>query len=575
MNRNTGRGFFVVLGIFAGTFLTGTAELHSQDGLLQEPADVEGTYGYVRFLEGSADIIQVGTSERVKVSVNEPVLVGDQVFLAGGARAEIVLADGNILRIDQRSDISFRTLANSSDAEHSVSTVELLRGTIQVIATPDASDWELPRVETPQVSVEPRRTGSFLVTVSDAMDTEVTIRVGSADVVSRDEIVEVRAGQTLRVSGLAGSFAFRDSPGATEIERWGQRLSAANTGAYAQHVDPTIHYAANTLDGHGTWVRSGGVAAWRPRVSTGWAPYRLGRWRHTPTGLFWISHEPWGWVPYHYGRWDLDPFYGWVWFPGTRFAAAHVYWYWGPSYFGWVPAGYYRRHHGFRGRWGFGVHGYIDGSYGGFRHWTFLPHGRIGHRRQFAYSVPGGDLRRRGRAVERGILFTDSRYVKRDRSPVGVASDLRRAVPRGDNRTGNARTGNASSRSAIQPKIHTSPQINRVGVRRPEARVGPPPGSGATRTVPQASGDRRAVSRTRQATTTPLKSTSVPSTRPRERFTGSRTARPAGTTRSTPTVSARPQARTSTRTAVRAGTSRSTPRPTARPAARPTPRSAA
>ena len=39
----------------------------------------------------------------------------------------------------------------------------------------------------------------------------------------------------------------------------------------------------------------------------GWRPYWHGRWAYTPSGLTWVSYEPWGWVPYHYGSWDFSP----------------------------------------------------------------------------------------------------------------------------------------------------------------------------------------------------------------------------------------------------------------------------
>ena len=61
-----------------------------------------------------------------------------------------------------------------------------------------------------------------------------------------------------------------------------------------------------------------------------------------PSGLTWISTEPWGWITYHYGA-----------FGGMLLESAgsgdqeaptpqgSVYWHWGPSYVGWVPAGPY------------------------------------------------------------------------------------------------------------------------------------------------------------------------------------------------------------------------------------------
>ena len=119
----------------------------------------------------------------------------------------------------------------------------------------------------------------------------------------------------------------------------------------------------------------------------GWAiswRTRAGRWRYTPSGWFWVSYEPWGWVPHHYGYWDHSAAWGWVWYPGRRFAPAHVYFYWGAGgYAGWCPTGYYASHYGryYGSRWGYynGVYGYVRGSswYDKNRYWTFARTDRI------------------------------------------------------------------------------------------------------------------------------------------------------------------------------------------------------
>jgi len=155
-------------------------------------------------------------------------------------------------------------------------------------------------------------------------------------------------------------------------------------------------------------------------VSVGWAPYRYGRWRYTPSGLFWVSYEPWGWTPYHYGYWNHHSTFGWVWYPGHRFAGAHVYWFWGNGYAGWIPSGYYTSYYGhhYGSSFGYpiGVYGYLggDGWYRRNRYWTFLPTNRLGSRRQHLYELSGYELGRRGRSLGRGILTTDTRALRPD-----------------------------------------------------------------------------------------------------------------------------------------------------------------
>nr|MDP2483392.1 hypothetical protein [Candidatus Palauibacterales bacterium] len=182
-------------------------------------------------------------------------------------------------------------------------------------------------------------------------------------------------------------------------------------GTTEVYVDESIRYAAVPLQSYGTWVYVRGVRAWRPHVGYGWRPYSRGRWRYTPTGLFWVSYEPWGWVPHHYGNWDLVPGYGWVWFPGRRFASAWVFWYWGPRYVGWVPWGYYSNHYGGRYGLSFAVYGWAGGPAARFGDWCFTPLNRFGHRHQQRYIRTGRALGRDGDRIEKGIITTDTRRL--------------------------------------------------------------------------------------------------------------------------------------------------------------------
>ena len=435
---------------------------------------IDGSYGYLRALDGSATLIQGDTRERIQLSVNEPVLVGDRIFVSGESRTEIVLADGNLVRIGDRAELVFRALANSADTSDPASILELVRGSLQLVVAANPPGPELPSVITLNATVRPQGAGAFLIVVDDAGRSEVVVREGVAEVTTPTELAEVRPGESLFVEGTQGDrLRFAAAPGLQHLEAWGRGLADQAGGEYASHVDPDLHYAASSLGGHGSWVHVDAGVAWRPRVSTGWAPYRHGRWRNTPSGMFWVSYEPWGWVPYHYGYWDLDPNWGWIWFPGSRFAVAHVYWYWGPSYAGWIPSGYYWRHYRnhYGSSWGFhfGVYGHIGGGFGRYRHWTFLPHGRLGHRRQHFYAVGGSDFGRGRKAVERGVLLTDSRLLGREarRRPAQTLASLRRAVSR-DGRTAVDANG-FIDRGASLPR-----EVERVVLRSRDGRSARP-----------------------------------------------------------------------------------------------------
>jgi hypothetical protein len=205
------------------------------------------------------------------------------------------------------------------------------------------------------------------------------------------------------------------APPLDSLELWAQRLDAEANTLEAQvpyrrgYISPTLTYAAAPLHRHGRWMRYRGSNVWRPHVSNGWRPYHSGWWIYTPAGLTWISTEPWGWVPYHYGYWGHAGGIGWVWYPGHRYTPGSVYWYWGPTYVGWIPLGRYSSFDSPYCAWP------PFGSFAGFHHrarvpganwhdWTFSPYDRFGYRDSHSFLKTGAELE-----IPKGILTTDTR----------------------------------------------------------------------------------------------------------------------------------------------------------------------
>jgi len=112
-----------------------------------------------------------------------------------------------------------------------------------------------------------------------------------------------------------------------------QPYSQQHSGA---QVDVGIFY--DSLAPQGDWVEMPNYGwTWAPRVDHSWRPYTRGQWVMTDNGWYWDSDEQFGWATYHYGRWVNDPYYGWVWVPGTEWAPAWVSWRHGNGYSGWAP----------------------------------------------------------------------------------------------------------------------------------------------------------------------------------------------------------------------------------------------
>jgi hypothetical protein len=454
-------------------------EPYPDQGAVQSQ-EAQGSYGYFRLVDGSATLMQSGTQERVKVQANEPFLVGDQVWLAVGSRAELVLADRNIVRLDGGTELVFTALANSSDRSDPSTVLDLRRGKLQLVVEEGFVGNDFPSILVPNASIRVRETGSYLIVVDGDRRTDVVVRRGRVEVLSASDGADVRTGEELLVEGANGStMTFAQARGMDRLESWGAGLAYADDSGSQPYVASELQYAAAPMSNHGTWVSVGASWAWRPQVAVGWRPYWHGRWRHTPTGMIWVSYEPWGWVPYHYGTWDYVGGYGWCWFPGRRFAPSHVYWYWGPRHVGWVPHGYYWRHYRSHYGWGWGFnrgfYGYVGGNFGPFHFWVFTSHGRLGHHRQGYYSVRGYDLARREGTLPRGILTSDTRGFTPERwRNYGAIERVATLDENGRRRSGIPDVNSFVNRVPRLPRevervALVDPAARRVGERRPAA----------------------------------------------------------------------------------------------------------
>jgi hypothetical protein len=395
-------------------------------------ADGDESYGYFRALDGSATLIQAGSATRAPAEINQPVMAGDRILVAERSRVEIVLPDRNLLRLDGGTEITLEQLAASPDRDDPTTVLRLHEGNLLLTVLADSLGDQLPRIDTANASVYPQDYGTYRITSSQGTWTEVTVRSGKAEVVAGRGSETVRADETATVDGERSSSIDIDSAASYDsLEHWADRLrdEARYASSNDNYLDDSLRYQAAPLARYGAWISISGRSYWRPRVDVGWRPYSQGRWTYTPAGLTWVSYEPWGWVPYHYGSWDYLPSYGWVWQAGYTWSPAWVYWYWGPSYVGWCPTGYYTsfyRHDyaSFR----FGVYGWAGGSWDHWNHWTFVDtdyfrghrngyhDGRDGRRDDWnvgRHAVPIDELRRHG-PLDQGVVTTDTRPLRPD-----------------------------------------------------------------------------------------------------------------------------------------------------------------
>jgi hypothetical protein len=386
------------------------------------PSEAASSYGYFRTVEGYSSLTQAGSSSRVEIAPNYPLLVEDRVQVSAEGRLETVLPDGSVLRLAGDTEILFERLAQSGDRDDDRTLLQLIQGEMQLVLPFESTETEELRIDTVNATVYVSREGSYRIATDGQSWSEVVVREGWVEVVTEKGSSIVRAGEQALVDGeRTPRVTLAAAAPLDSLERWGEGLTREALAGGSEHVDSQLAYSAASLQGAGDWVSVGTTYAWRPRVATGWRPYTRGWWTYTPSGVTWVSTEPWGWVTHHYGSWSHWPAYGWVWSPGYTYYPANVYWYWGPTYVAWIPWGYY--HHYYRPySWGFGfgfrfgIYGWAGGHPGYWADWTFCPTPYVGHHNAGRHYASGAALTRRGtlQEVPQGVITTDTRGLTRD-----------------------------------------------------------------------------------------------------------------------------------------------------------------
>ncbi len=385
-----------------------TSATQAQQPVEQERGQLDGVYSFVGALDGDATLFAARSGAQSELEIHLPVLRGDRIWTRPYGRLAVLMSDRSILALDHDSEVTFAQIAGSPDADDADSLYVLHRGRLSLEVANNLLDSELPAVDTTNARVYAKQEGRYQVESDGDSWTEVAVLEGFAEVVTQRGSVIVRAGEALLVRGLDDPWIELQSgagAAAAALDQWAEG-HRAQLAAYAA-VD--VDGYGSALTGHGQWVEVEDRRVWKPEVEDDWQPYSRGRWTHTPAGLYWVARDPWGPLTYHYGSWNLHPGYGWLWFPSAIYSPSHVYWYWGPSYVGWIPRGYYNRYYGGLGfglRWG--LYGWAGGLWDPFNTWIFCPSDYLGYGRGYTY---GRSLRRRHPKLARGVITTDTNGI--------------------------------------------------------------------------------------------------------------------------------------------------------------------
>jgi hypothetical protein len=292
----------------------------------------------VSFIHGDVSMQRGDNNGWSAVTVNTPLVPGDQIATGDKSRAEVQLDYAHILRLAAQSQAKMANLSRNQ------LQVQIAQGyaNLTVLKGGEANI----EIDSPNVAVHPLGPGRVRVQVNSDAETDVIVRSGEVEVTTSQGSTRVKEGQLITVRGTDNpEYKVVDAPSSDDWDRWNRDRDRTIETASSWHNTNQYYTGSSDLDANGRWIDVPGYGnVWQPNdQGPNWAPYQAGRWVWEPYwGWTWVSYEPWGWAPYHYGRW----FYwntGWAWWPGP------IYPYYRPL---WAPA--FVTFFGFGGHVGFG-----------------------------------------------------------------------------------------------------------------------------------------------------------------------------------------------------------------------------
>jgi hypothetical protein len=312
-------------------------QLNDEDGEDDEPVQ---RVGRITFIDGEVSFLRSGVTEWSDAVENLPLLAGDQIYVGKKGRAEIQFGRGNYVRLSEQTALTITELSQTA------ALLEVTEGIAIIRLERFGQAWDRFEVDTPNSALVLQQDGIYRVNVRGEKDSEIIVRRGSAEVATFDSNFKVRDGQRLTIDTTPNSrleIALDNSN--DDWDQWSYErdntiattyINTAPDYVTSYETNYNSFYGASELSGYGYWTSVSSYGnCWVPRVASGWAPYRAGRWLWIPrTGWTWLSYEPWGWAPYHYGRWTFVSGIGWAWAPGFNnryYNNRHSYYRWRPA----------------------------------------------------------------------------------------------------------------------------------------------------------------------------------------------------------------------------------------------------
>lgn len=334
--------------------------------------DVTDRVARISFLRGEARIKRAESDTWEKVTLNLPLVEGDEISTEGDSRVEIQFDKYKHLRLAENSFIKIISLKDAGIA------LSISLGSLSVHISSFDIDKSYFEIDAPKTTMAVQRAGTYRIDAGSAGDVEIRVAAtdgGEARVYTDNAGFAVKNGRSasIQIEGpRSGEYVAADAMRSIdEFDTWAADRDTMiakqlKDAYYAKYYDDDI-YGADDLGGYGDWVYTPSYGyVWRPSRSSisgyaDWSPYRYGNWRWMPPyGWVWVNDEPWGWATYHHGRWFYDAGY-WYWSPYGYYRPARSWW--SPalvviSIFGnnvcWYPLNYHHAYYNYN--WNYNSH---------------------------------------------------------------------------------------------------------------------------------------------------------------------------------------------------------------------------
>ncbi|MSN25558.1 MAG: hypothetical protein GJV46_06765 [Geobacter sp.] len=286
----------------------------------------------VSLIDGEVMFRTPDSDEWIPAAINTPLDEGDAIWCSEDSRAEIQLADGSLIRIDENSQLDMLAFEDGFTHLHLASGRAYVR-TSQRLAV------NALQIDADDTTVLPAARTRLRLDMFPNSQEDISIFKGSAYVEGNGNSTRVRAGEHIVLEEDRSAVLALNPPDSWENWNMNRDRDLSRSARSKSYLPEELQSYSTELDSNGRWVRVPEYGmVWRPADinSDDWAPYRSGRWIWKGDDYVWVSYESWGWIPYHFGRWAVVSGIGWCWVPPLR---GDVYW--GPGYVGWYRTGGY------------------------------------------------------------------------------------------------------------------------------------------------------------------------------------------------------------------------------------------